>query len=132
MAFVVDNSVVVAWFVQSQANAYTRRLRRRAEREGLLAPQLWPVEFAAVLRGLERCEIMGRHDVDRVAARVIALGIAIDTEAPLREFIVLSRSFGVSCYDAAYLELAIRRGIPLATRDDGLARAARDSGLLLN
>jgi predicted nucleic acid-binding protein len=131
MAFVVDNSVVVAWFVQSQASAYTRRVRRRAEREGLFAPQLWPVEFSAVLRGLERREILGPHDVDRVAARVIALGIAIDTEAPLREFIALSRRFGVSCYDAAYLELAIRRGIPLATRDDGLARAARDSGLLL-
>ena len=106
-------------------------MRRRAERDGLLAPQLWPVEFAAVLRGLERREILGPHDVDRVAARVIALGIAVDTEAPMREFIVLSRSHGVSCYDAAYLELAIRRGAPLATRDAGLARAARNAGLFL-
>lgn len=132
MAFVVDNSVVVAWFVRSQANAYTRRLRLRAEREGVLAPQLWPVEFAAVLRGLERRKLLGSHDVDRVAARVIALGIAIDTDVPLRELIGLSRSHGLSCYDAAYLELAIRRGIPLATRDDGLARAARGAGLLLH
>lgn len=49
----------------------------------------------------------------------------------MRELIELSRRFGVSCYDAAYLELAIRQGMPLATRDDGLARAAQDSGLLL-
>ena len=132
MAFVVDNSVVVAWFVQSQGNAYTRRLRRRAEREGLLAPQLWPAEFAAVLRGLERREILGRHEVDRVAARVIGLGIAIDSNALPGELIALSRKFGVSCYDAAYLDLALRRGIPLATRDDGLAQAARDRGVLLN
>jgi predicted nucleic acid-binding protein len=131
VAFVVDNSVVVAWFVESQANAYTRRMRQRAEREGLTAPQLWPVEFAAVLRGLERREILGPHEVDRVAARVIALGITIDREAPMRELIELSRRFGVSCYDAAYLELAIRRGMPFATRDDGLARAAENSGLLL-
>ena len=132
MAFVVDNSVVVAWFVQSQGTAYTRRLRRRAEREGLLAPQLWPVEFAAVLRGLERREILGRHEVDRVAARVIGLGIAIDSNALPGELIALSRKFGVSCYDAAYLDLAIRRGVPLATRDDGLAQAARDCGVLLH
>jgi len=125
VAFVVDNSVVVAWFVESQANAYTRRMRRRAERGGLTAPQLWPVEFAAVPRGLERRDILGRHAVDRVAARVIALGITIDRAAPMRELIELSRSFEVSCHDAAYLEFAIRQGVPLATRDDGLARCSR-------
>ena len=132
MAFVVDNSVVVGWFVESQANAYTRRVRKRAEREELLAPQLWPVEFASVLRGLERRRLLSPHNVDRVAARVMALEIALDPAAPLRELILLSRRFNISCYDAAYLELATRRGVPLATRDSTLARAARSAGTLMS
>ncbi|MGH7865908.1 MAG: type II toxin-antitoxin system VapC family toxin [Candidatus Binataceae bacterium] len=98
----------------------------------MLAPQLWPVEFAAVLRGLERREILGRHEVDRVAARVVGLGIAMDSNALPGDLIALSRKFEVSCYDAAYLDLAIRRGVPLATRDDGLAHAARNCGVLLS
>jgi predicted nucleic acid-binding protein len=83
---VLDNSVVVAWFVESQANAYTRRARQRAEREGLLAPQLWPVEFASVLRGLERRRLLTSHNVDRVAAGAMALEIALDPAAPLPRF----------------------------------------------
>lgn len=130
MACVVDNSVVVAWYVESQATAYTRRVRKRAEREGLLAPQLWPVEFASVLRGLERRKLATPHDVDRIAASVLALEIALDPAAPLRELIALSRRFDISCYDAAYLELAMRRGVALATRDSTLARAARSVGAL--
>lgn len=130
MACVVDNSVIVGWFVESQANAYTRRARKHAEREGLLAPQLWPVEFASVLRGLERRKLLRPHDVDRIAASVMALEIALDPGAPLHELIALSRRFDVSCYDATYLELATRRGVPLATRDGKLARAARSAGAL--
>lgn len=128
MACVADNSVIVGWFVESQANAYTRRVRRHAAREGLLAPQLWPVEFASVLRGLERRRLVAPHNVDRIAASVQALEIALDSAAPLRELIALSRRFSVSCYDAAYLELALRRGVPLATRDSALARAAHSAG----
>ncbi len=128
MACVADNSVIVGWFVESQANAYTRRVRRHAAREGLHAPQLWPVEFASVLRGLERRRLLAPHNVDRIAAGVLALEIALDAAAPLRELIALSRRFSVSCYDAAYLELALRRGVPLATRDSALARAARSAG----
>ena len=132
MAFAVDNSVVVAWFVESQANAYTRRARQRAEREELLAPQLWPVEFASVLRGLERRRLLTSHNVDRVAAGAMALEIALDPAAPLRELITLSRRFSISCYDAAYLEVAVRRGVPLATRDSAFARAARAAGMFLS
>jgi len=132
VAFVVDNSVFVAWFVESQANAYTRRARQRAEREGLLAPQLWPVEFASVLRGLERRRLLTSHNVDRVAAGALGLEIALDPAAPLRELITLSRRFSLSGYDAAYLEVAIRRGVPLATRDSALARAARAAGMFLS
>jgi predicted nucleic acid-binding protein len=132
VAFAVDNSVVVAWFVESQANAYTRRARQRAEREELLAPQLWPVEFASVLRGLERRRLLTSHNVDRVAAGAMALEIALDPAAPLRELITLSRRFSISCYDAAYLEVAVRRGVPLATRDSAFARAARAAGMFLS
>jgi predicted nucleic acid-binding protein len=98
----------------------------------LLAPQLWPVEFASVLRGLERRRLLTSHNVDRVAAGALGLEIALDPAAPLRELITLSRRFSLSGYDAAYLEVAIRRGVPLATRDSALARAARAAGMFLS
>lgn len=130
MACVVDNSVIVGWFVESQANAYTRRARRHAERAGMIAPQLWPVEFASVLRGLERRGLLTPHNVDRISGSVMALEIALDPSAPPQQLIALSRRLEISCYDAAYLEVAARRGVALATRDGALARAARSAGAL--
>lgn len=62
----------------------------------------------------------------------MALEIALDPAAPLRELITLSRRFSISCYDAAYLEVAVRRGVPLATRDSAFARAARAAGMFLS
>lgn len=133
MAFVVDNSVVVAWFVPSQATAYSRRCSKRTRREAVSAPSLWETEFANVVLQLVKRGILARHQASTFFHHAARLPLDVDREAmPSRRLFDFGERHGISAYDAAYLELAERRGAPLATQDARLKRAARDAGMLLN
>ncbi len=132
MAFVVDNSVTVAWSVSSQADRYSRLLLERARREDIYAPHVWPLEFLNTLRMLERRARLLAHQVDGIVARISKMRIRVETVlADNRTLIEISRRHDLSIYDASYLELAQRRGLPLATRDTPLQRAARTAGVVL-
>jgi predicted nucleic acid-binding protein len=132
MAFVLDNSVLIAWFIPDQANDYTRRMDRRAEREQPVVPALWEVEFANVITALLRRRVLARHQAVAILSRAERLELGVDRAAvPPRALFELTDRNGISAYDAAYLELAARRGLPLATRDANLARAARAAGVFL-
>jgi len=132
MAFVLDNSVIIAWFIPDQANDYTRRIDRRAEREQPLVPALWEVEFANVMAALLRRQVLARHQAAAILSRAERLELGVDRAAVSpRALFELTDRHGISAYDAAYLELAARRGLPLATRDANLARAARAAGVFL-
>ena len=130
MAFVPDNSVIVAWFIAGQANDYTRRMDRRAAREQPVVPALWETEFANVMTVLVRRRLLARHHANAILGRAERLQLSIDraTVAP-RALFALADRHGISAYDAAYVELAQRRGLPLATRDANLARAVRGAGV---
>lgn len=97
-------------------------------------PPLWAYELANVLAGAER---RGRIDAGRASTMLdllAALPIAIDPRPPAelpRVLIDLVRASGLSAYDAAYLEVALRTGLPLATRDAALVRAASAAGVTL-
>lgn len=133
MALVLDNSVLVGWFIPSQATPYTGRVARRASREAVMVPALWTMEFANVMLVLHRRRRLARHDVAAILKRSARLPFTVDREAvPPEELFALAEQHGISAYDASYLELAIRRGLPLATRDASLARAARAAGVLLS
>jgi predicted nucleic acid-binding protein len=133
MAVVIDASVAVAWFVRSQASNYADRVARRTRHDMLVVPSLWEAEFANVMTTLLRRRVLARHQVASVLAAAGRLGLVMDgnvaTASTLHE---LAEQYGISAYDAAYLELAQRRGLPLATRDAKLARAARLAGMLLS
>ena len=132
MAFVVDNSVTIAWSVSSQADRYSRLLLERARREDIYAPNVWPLEFLNTLRMLERRARLLAHQVDGIVARISKMRIRVETVlADNRTLIEISRRHDLSIYDASYLELAQRRGLPLATRDTPLQRAARAAGVVL-
>jgi len=93
---------------------------------------VWPLEFLNALRMLERRRRLLTHQVDSVVARLAKLQITVETEpVEMRVLLELARRFDLSAYDASYLELAMRRGLPLATRDVSLARAARAAGIPL-
>lgn len=132
MAFVVDNSVVIGWLLPAQATAYTRRILARVRREQIVVPSLWPVELANVMIVRQRRGAMTAAQIHAALQRIQRLGVSVDGEpvAPENLFAVGERH-GLSAYDAAYLELAQRRGIPLATGDVGLKRAACAAGVFL-
>jgi predicted nucleic acid-binding protein len=125
---VLDCSVAAAWLFDDEADPETDALLARVAEEGAMVPNLWHLEVANVLRQAER---RGRITAAQVNAGLEALSelpIHTNTETAARAFrdvVALARAHDLTTYDAAYLELALRSGVPLATRDRALLAAAR-------
>lgn len=131
MAFVADNSVVLAWFVSDQSTAYSEKALGRATREAVHVPVVWHLEFSNALRQLERRRKLKPEGVEAILDEVDALGLQTDPLPPdRRRLLDLARQYDLSVYDASYLELAIRLTLKLATQDAALAAAATKAGLL--
>jgi predicted nucleic acid-binding protein len=130
MAFVADNSVVLAWFIGSQSTPYTEKMLRRVVHEPIHVPVVWSLEFANALRQLERRRKIKADTTAELLDAVDALGLLSDAAPPgQRRLLDLARQYDLSVYDASYLELAIRLAVPLATQDGPLAVAATKAGL---
>jgi predicted nucleic acid-binding protein len=130
MAFVVDCSVSLAWFLEDERDAFTDSILRATQTSDHWVPSVWPLEFANGLLMAQR-----RKRIDRVARidalrRVLLPGLHIDA-APLDMAAVseLAERRDLTTYDAAYVELALRRGLDLVTLDRSLARAASAEGI---
>jgi predicted nucleic acid-binding protein len=131
MPFVLDNSVVTGWYLPEQATAYGQSVATRLESDKALVPTLWQLELANVLKAA--CT-RGKLDLETARQILDALGrlpIEIDTSpAPgQRQLFELAMRYQLSSYDAAYLELAMRHGLPIATQDLHLKEAAMAAGV---
>jgi predicted nucleic acid-binding protein len=132
MAFVVDSSMSVAWMIRRQADRESRRTLERTRREAVHAPSLWPLEFLNTLLMLERRALLAAHEVQGILARMNRLQVHVETTpADNGALLRLARETRLSIYDASYLELAQRRGLPLATRDRAMQATARRFGVAL-
>ncbi len=127
MSLVLDASVTASWAFPDERDAYARRVRLRLRRERALVPALWPFELNNILLVGERRGRLAPHEIERFWHDLARLPIDV-LEAPgadeYRALLELARTSGLSVYDAAYLELALRLRVPLATLDQNLARAA--------
>lgn len=132
MAFVADNSVIIAWFVENQANAETDALLERAASDDVHVPAVWSAEFAAALLALSHNRRLLPKRVPAILDEVDRLEFRHDNSPPsARGLVDLGRRFGLSAYDACYLELAMRLRVPLAARDAALRKAADRVGVVL-
>jgi predicted nucleic acid-binding protein len=134
VSLVVDSSVALTWCFEDEASPNTDALFERVRDDGAVVPALWHLELANVLLQAEKRGRIATSDVATRLELIAELPIAIDHEMAARawrEIITLARTEGLTTYDAAYLELAIRRGLPLATRDDALIGAARRIGVAI-
>ena len=132
MAFVADNSVVVAWFVESQSGAQTRALLDRAGAEDVHVPCIWRAEFAAALLGLSHNRRLAPARIPAILQAVEGLDFVHDAgPASAGVLVDLARRYALNAYDACYLELALRLKAPLAARDAPLRNAAARAGVQL-
>ena len=134
MAQVIDASVAVAWCVGSQATKLTEAALEAIGATGGHVPAVFWFEVLYGLDGLEHRGIVRRVAVDEFVAQIIQFPLLIHATHDSTEIVDLyqiAREYRLSVYDAAYLELALKLSLPLATRDGSLARAATEAGVAL-
>lgn len=130
MPFVLDNSVVAGWFLEDQASLYTEAVGRRLEEDRAIVPALWQLEFANVLRSACKRKRIVASQAQEIIEQICGLPIEVDTATPgPAELLALALRYDLSSYDAAYLELALRLQLPIATKDGPLRMAAEASGV---
>jgi predicted nucleic acid-binding protein len=129
---VIDSSITLAWsFIDEQTDA-TRAILDRVVDNGAIVPSLWRYE---VVNSLQMAVKRQRIDLgyrDRVIANLRALDIRIDGESDDQTWaatVRLANNYGLTVYDAAYVELAQRRSFPLASLDAAMLRAASALGI---
>ena len=126
--------MTLSWAFEGESTAFTVAVLKSLESAHAVAPALWAFEVASVLITAER---RGRMNAAAQAAfleRLRRLPITIEHRPAtwlVQQILPLARTCHLSAYDAAYLELAIREGLPLATLDDDLRRAASGVGVVL-
>ncbi len=130
MAFVLDNSVVCGWFIANQTTDYSEAVAVRLLDEQAYTPALWQLEFANVLRTACKRGALDAQEAHEVIDQVGTLPILVDRDTPGPAAILsLALRYDLTSYDAAYLELALRLQLPVATQDAALMEAARASGV---
>jgi predicted nucleic acid-binding protein len=135
MSFVLDNSVTMRWFFgdgKPQELAYAGKVLDAMKQENAFVPITWGLEVANVIA---RAEAKGLVTEARSGAFLEMLeGVEIDVDSAtfakaLSDTLQLARRYKLSSYDASYLELALRLGMPLATLDEDLQKAAKKAGV---
>lgn len=132
--FVLDCSVTMAWCFDDEATDYTNGIRDSLADVRALVSSLWPVEVANATIVGERRKRLDEARSSRFLSLLKSLPIVIDGETAARAWadtMHLARAHNLSAYDATYLELAIRRGLPLACLDGKLKTAAKAVGVPL-
>lgn len=125
MPFVLDNSVAIGWYFEAQATPYTEAVLDAMGIETAYVPALWPLEFTNVLRKAVAGKKMTRKVAESFIADAASLDIRIDTATPSASAILrLALAHNLTSYDAAYLDLALRMGLPIAAMDGPLRDAA--------
>ncbi|MDX2263428.1 MAG: type II toxin-antitoxin system VapC family toxin [Hyphomicrobiales bacterium] len=132
MAFVIDTSVLAAWLLPDEMPPAALDALARLEHSGAFAPAILWYEVRNLLISNEKRGRLSKEQADTALSRATALPITLDHTPETAATIALARTYRLTIYDAAYLELALRRGVPLVTLDAALARAAAAKGVLIH
>ncbi|MGZ3470566.1 MAG: type II toxin-antitoxin system VapC family toxin [Isosphaeraceae bacterium] len=132
--FVLDGSVTMVWGFEDEADEYAEAILERMPDLQAHVPSLWPLEVANALLVGERRRRITSAETARFLAILGAFPITVDEQTVAHAWtdtMHLARAHNLSSYDAAYLELAIRLGLPLAALDGKLKTAAGAMGVPL-
>jgi len=132
VSFVLDASVTVAWCFADEGGAYAEGALESLRKGESIVPHLWGLEVANALLTAERKGRITASQASQFVKLFLSLPIVMDPVSRARALTTthrLARTHGLTSYDAAYLELAARHGLPLATLDGALAAAAEREGV---
>lgn len=130
MQFILDNSVAMRWLLATGKltdQTYAETVLLSLNETQAIVPQIWQLEAANVLLGAEKRGQLDAENVEAFVSHLDSLPIVTDTLTHQQVFsrtMSLARAYKLSSYDAAYLELALREGLPIATLDQDLLKAA--------
>ena len=130
--FVLDCSATLPWVFASEATPKTDALLDALAGGGKAwVPALWHLELGNVLLGAQRKGRIDKAGIEQFLAALDVYDIEVDPETitvAWSKTLALAENLGLTIYDAAYLELALRRGLPLATLDGSLRKAMQQAG----
>ena len=131
--YVLDNSVAMRWLLASKKKSdqtYAEAVLHSLAEAEAVVPHLWHLEAVNVLLSAEKRGDLAIGEVERFIEQLESLPIQVDPLTAQKAFsrtLSLARAYKLSSYDATYLELAIREGLPLATLDRNLKKAAKQA-----
>ena len=135
MSSVIDASLTLSWFFRDEQTPTSMNLLAQTAEAGAVVPSLWRLEVAnGFLMSVKRGRISPAYR-DASLAILHRLPIEVDSETDTHAWdatLKLADRFQLTLYDAAYLELALRRHLPIATRDDQLVDAARLASVVVH
>ena len=131
-AVIIDASVAAGWCFRDEASEAGDNILEQVKKFGAYVPSLWHLEVGNVLRQAERRNRISESVSQRQFQLLLTLPIQVDSETAAQAWaatMLLARQHKLTVYDAAYLELATRRGLPLASKDKELLAAAGREGV---
>lgn len=131
--FVLDASVALSWCFEDQQTAFSEAVLSALKRDAApVVPPLWMYEVLNVLALARRKGLMDKATAATFWNKASRAAVIVENAGDTAHKIIeLSERHGLTAYDAAYLELALREGLPLATLDNELKKAARAAGARL-
>lgn len=135
MQFVLDNSITMRWLFGDGSpsdQAYAKYVLNAIEHQKAIVPGIWSLEVANVIARAENKYGLTEARCLEFVHVLHKMQIQVDTKTAdyaMGDILQLARRYKLSAYDAAYLELALREGLPLATLDQELEKAAQKAGV---
>jgi len=132
VTIVIDSSITMSWIIVDERTDANQGVLNLATRRGMVAPMLWPIEVANSLAMAQRRGRMTAGLRDQALLDLQMMRVEIDDETLSHAWQTtpkLADTHGLTVYDATYLELALRRELPLATLDRALIAAAARVGV---
>jgi predicted nucleic acid-binding protein len=129
---VIDASVALAWCFPDEASDYADSVLFAVEDQSVIVPAIWALEVANALLVGERRKRIRQPEIRRFVELVNGLSVVEDRQLfsnTIGNLLPLAREYRLSAYDAAYLDVAARRDIPLATLDGALQKACIAAGI---
>jgi predicted nucleic acid-binding protein len=124
----------MAWCFDDESSEYSDEILKHLRQGSAIVPAVWHLEVINVLRVGEKRKRISQSQAETFISLLNALPIEVDMgldELPNRSIMDFSRKYSISAYDAAYLELALRKGLPLISFDKMLCEAAKKAGILI-